>query len=679
MDDQAPLGPRGLDVPYRADLDGLRALAIVAVLAYHAFPKELPGGYVGVDIFFVISGFLIASLIRSQIVKERFTVLGFYGRRVRRILPALALILAVSLVVGYFVLFPNEYRNLGVQSVAGAAFFANLAAWRDTGYFDLGALRKPLLHLWSLGIEEQFYFVWPLLLWLARRHTHQALAWISAVAVASFALNLAAVFILHNTSLAFYLPLTRIWELALGSLLAYSDWPRDRSPIHQRFGALSKLQAFCERPLPRNLCAFTGLLFIGFALVALRPGFAYPGWFALLPVVGTMLLILTGRDSWLGRQWFSHRVAVYVGLISYPLYLWHWPLLCYARLVWRDSRPLMAMVIGASFLLAILTYHGIERPIRGTSRRRRLATFGLLAANGAFALIGLFVARGMLHRDPPADAKPIIAAIGDHDFPSGDAFDRSGALLASNIISGNPSAVTLYIGDSHLQQYWPRLRELPQLRPAGLNSIYFAAHSGCPPLPEVSRIDADIPCARFFDQAMRLADDPRVKTVVFAAWWEWYFMPRPGETEIQEPVYLVTDQAKAVLTLDRPDAHVVFDAFEATVSRLIRSGKKVVIVLSNPTSESFSPASMVRRVTYRRTLAEAVSRAAVLAQTAPMTDRLRGLARRSGAVIVDPLDYQCNLSVCPTTTTEGVPLYSDSNHMRPFFVRELDYLDLYNY
>ncbi|MEZ5488290.1 MAG: acyltransferase [Steroidobacteraceae bacterium] len=206
---------------YRPDVDGLRAIAVLSVLVYHAFPDLLPGGFVGVDIFFVISGFLISGIILTRIQAGTFTFADFYARRIRRIFPALAAVLVACLLAGWLILFPVDYERLGGHVLAGAAFVSNLVLWRESGYFDTSSELKPLLHLWSLGVEEQFYLIWPVLLVLAARFLHRILWAIVAVALLSFAANLLLVG--SHASAAFYLPITRFWELMLGSMLAYAQ------------------------------------------------------------------------------------------------------------------------------------------------------------------------------------------------------------------------------------------------------------------------------------------------------------------------------------------------------------------------------------------------------------------------------------------------------------------------
>jgi peptidoglycan/LPS O-acetylase OafA/YrhL len=203
---------------YRPDIDGLRAIAVLCVVGFHAFPNSVKGGFIGVDIFFVISGYLITSIIASDLQNETFSFSNFYRRRINRIFPALTLVLIASLLIGYFVLLPSELKNLGKQVAGGATFISNFLFWQESGYFDQAAETKPLLHLWSLAIEEQFYIIWPIALWLLRNHAGRWLILVTTICLASFCLNLWL--INSDPSATFYSPLTRFWELALGAMLA---------------------------------------------------------------------------------------------------------------------------------------------------------------------------------------------------------------------------------------------------------------------------------------------------------------------------------------------------------------------------------------------------------------------------------------------------------------------------
>ncbi len=279
------------------------------VLNFHAFPEAAPGGFVGVDVFFVISGFLITGIIARELDQKRFSLLGFYVRRIRRIFPALIVVLAATLVLGWLWLLPSAYAQLGSDAFFSAAFLANIALLLQSGYFDIESARKPLLHLWSLGIEEQFYLAWPLLLMLAARLRLSIVAMASVLCVASFVLNVALIGT-HPVA-SFYLPFTRAFELLAGAVLA-RGWDR----IDQGDAA-------------SNRRAWIGMALIAVSAAILDPHRAFPGWWALLPVGGTALL-LSAPKAWPSRAVLASPPLVWIGLISYPLYLWHWPLLVFS-------------------------------------------------------------------------------------------------------------------------------------------------------------------------------------------------------------------------------------------------------------------------------------------------------------------------------------------------------------
>jgi len=368
-------GTQDANSGYRADIDGLRGLAVLAVVAYHAFPYWLRGGFIGVDVFFVISGFLISGLIVGGIERQQFSLVDFYGRRIRRIFPALLLVLATCWIGGWFLLFADEYEQLGKHIAGGAGFISNLVLWREGGYFDAAAETKSLLHLWSLGIEEQFYIAWPVLLCLAIRKRVHALTVTLAIAALSFALCL---HLLKTDAIAsFYSPLTRFWELLIGAALALVS--RRRATVLLGGGARAA-----------NAQSAAGLALIGIALVTISQEQPYPGWRALLPTVGAALVIAAGSSAWLNRKVLANRLLVWFGLISFPLYLWHWPLLTFARIVESDmpSRATRITLVLAAILLAWATYRLVERPIRlggrGTTKAVTLAV--LMAVVGAAGL-----------------------------------------------------------------------------------------------------------------------------------------------------------------------------------------------------------------------------------------------------------------------------------------------------
>lgn len=341
---------------YRPDIDGLRAVAVLSVVAFHAFPSVMKGGFIGVDVFFVISGFLISTIILENLDKKTFRFSEFYARRVKRIFPALLLIVVASYVVGWFYLMADEYAALGKHIAAGAGFVSNFILWGESGYFDNAAESKPLLHLWSLGIEEQFYILWPFVLWFAWRVRAGRLLPIVFLAVISFGLNIKG--IAKDSVGAFYLPQSRFWELLSGSALAWFI-------LYRKKVAESVPSPIADGTLLQVL-SWLGLSLLAYGFARFDNTIQFPGTWAIVPVLGTVLIILAGPTSWMNRNVLSNNLLVWFGLLSFPLYLWHWPLLSFARIIEGEipSAHLRLAAVVLSVFLAWLTVRFIETPIR---------------------------------------------------------------------------------------------------------------------------------------------------------------------------------------------------------------------------------------------------------------------------------------------------------------------------
>jgi peptidoglycan/LPS O-acetylase OafA/YrhL len=350
-------------ISYRPDIDGLRAVAVAAVVLYHAFPTVLPGGFVGVDIFFVISGFLITGIILKENAAGTFSFARFYARRVRRIFPALAVVLSSCLAAGYFLLLPDELAQLGSHVGAGALFLSNIVLLTESSYFDVGASQKILLHLWSLGIEEQFYAAWPVLLMAARWCRLPTVASIVALITGSFVANLIVTG--SDPTAAFYLPITRAWELLTGALLAVTSLR-----------------------LPKAV-AWLGLLCFTAACALFSETTLFPGWAAALPILAAFLII-AAPESPLNKAVLSHSWMRAVGKISYPLYLWHWPLLLFPKIVLGyELEPLrQASCVALAVALATATYLLVESPVRGDNRLYA-KSFALSSILACLAVMGL--------------------------------------------------------------------------------------------------------------------------------------------------------------------------------------------------------------------------------------------------------------------------------------------------
>jgi peptidoglycan/LPS O-acetylase OafA/YrhL len=385
---------------YRPEIDGLRALAVLLVILVHAFPEKMPNGFIGVDIFFVISGYLITGILLNQLQSEQFSIRDFYIRRANRIFPALILVLIACLCFGWLSMFADEFKLLGRSVASGAGFIANINLLAEGGYWDISSKLKPLLHLWSLGVEEQFYFLWPVLLWGVWRTRLSFLAVFAALFLASLFWNL--YFIKIDQAATFYLPFSRFWELIAGGALAYFNnssassslniWPFIMfKTIKQRFPRYYSQEAVHESI--SNLCIIVGLFLITCALLVRYPPQEFPGRHAILPVLGTVLILASDSHAWLNSRLLSNRLLVYIGLISFPLYLWHWPLLAFGRIIGNGELSIhcrnLALIL--TVILAIATFHLLENPVRKNAKYRRITAITLALLLTICGATGYFV------------------------------------------------------------------------------------------------------------------------------------------------------------------------------------------------------------------------------------------------------------------------------------------------
>jgi len=458
------------DLEFRKDINGLRALAVLGVVAFHADRALVPGGFAGVDVFFVISGFLISRIILSECAVGHFSLSTFYAKRAKRILPALIVVLGAVWIVGCFRAAPVQFRDIGGGLLGNSYFTVNFWLMRLAGvggYFGADSSAKPLLHLWSLSIEEQFYLVWSVLLLAVFKSNDRLLPFlILFIFVASFAYCVALTPI--NPIAAFYLPWTRAWELALGALLAYREvlflrrWPypsRWRADIGAGLGV--------------------ALIIAGYLL--LSEAGPFPGWRAAIPTAGCALVIAHPR-SFVGDVALGNRVATFFGLISYPLYLWHWPLFAFAH-IWPGVIPTSGVMFGLAAVavaLAALTYRLIESPAAALFRRRPYAVALVLVAG--LALTGVvgritYNARGFPGRFPPAVTRvfdfDVNGAQGkrlmqcfyqrdDRGYSLAEERERAARFFEANqcAVADDPTKPTiLVVGDSHAAHLFAGLTE----------------------------------------------------------------------------------------------------------------------------------------------------------------------------------------------------------------------------
>lgn len=633
---------------YRPDIDGLRAVAILFVVGFHAAPGLVPGGFAGVDVFFVISGFLISGIIFRAVERQTFTFRDFYGRRIRRIFPALATMIVAVALLAWPIFLRDEYEVLGKHIASAAGFALNLVLYQNfTGYFDT-TNSTPLIHLWSLGVEEQFYILWPLLIVTAWKLGNRLRSALTALAALSFAANI--LFIYSAPLASFYLPSGRLWELAVGGMLAYST--------HAPGGETSSSRASGSLLQP-NLRGIVGGILLIASFGILREAFAFPGWWALLPCCGALLLISAGPESWVNRHVLACRPMVYVGLISYPLYLWHWPLLAVGRLYFAGSLGTFgtAGAVTTAFVLAALTYQYIELPVR-TSRNPGRVTVLLCATLTTCGALGYLISIAFI---PSRSASPIVERLVRASREDWLSNSRSSwtADTGNFITLGSGADRVLYFGDSNMQQYYPRISQLAADPLSSSRSFVFAMKGGCPPVVElIPPGPARARCQDFVDNAIAYANDPHVQTIVLSAYWYQY---------------LVSLSAGCCNGPLKPDLEFALKNLKELIARSVSQGKRVYVILNIPVNANLNPRRMIRRNFGRagfEVKIPSVGRDEVAKALHGSMSVLRQLSIDAGASVIDPLDWLCDATHCPVITAAGQPMYRNERHLNATYVRE---------
>src|SRR5262245_53969924 len=559
---------------YRADIDGLRAVAVLPVVFYHFQIAPFTGGFVGVDIFFVISGYLITSLIHCEMLGGAFSPARFYERRIRRILPAQFLMMLVTTALAGSVLFPQDLMHYSRSLIATTLFGSNFFFWSTVDYFDIIAERKPLLHTWSLAVEEQFYLLYPALFWVLRGASQRKLLHIVG---AIFLVSLgASIWALRFAPISdFYLLPFRAWELMLGAMLALT-------PIKSSGRTSTAL-------------AWSGLALLVFSIFAFSVDTPFPGEYALLPCIGAACLIYAGPQTIVGRA-LSLRPVVFIGLISYSLYLWHWPLLILARhVVLRDlllSEKLALILLSAA--VATLSWAYVERPFRTLGK---IPSRSLLPLAGVG--IGIFViasaagefSRGFPQRFDMAFRKLVEAtvrmpdqcqtphAVGSHRFC------RIGA-------QGSTPATFMIWGDSHAGAVLPAFIDIVQRETL---SGYTAGRGDCAPLMGVMMLSGATGkvCRDLNNEAARTATQTNIRTVVLAAKWAAYAEGTHFSIDEGGPSLFLTDESSSKSDR-RQNAQVFSRGLERTVAALAQAGKNIIIVASVPEMKISVPHALAR-------------------------------------------------------------------------------------
>lgn len=644
---------------YRPEIDGLRAVAVIPVMFFHAGFPGFGGGFVGVDVFFVISGYLITSIIAEDLSKDRFSIADFYERRARRILPALFFVMLACVPMAWLWMFPGQMVEFSRSAIAVSVFLSNVYFWTRSGYFAEDSELMPLLHTWSLAVEEQFYIFFPIFLLLFwRLGRHRLLGLIIGITIVSFAL---AEWSSHRFASAnFYLPHTRAWELMAGAICAF---------------------IIRERGVRNNgLLAWAGMLAILYSIVAFSEHTPFPGVYAIFPVVGTALVILfAGGENTLARV-LSVKVVVGIGLVSYSAYLWHQPLFAFARLysLNEPGRGLFAALCLPTFALAWFSWRFVEQPFRrrGKSPHSRTWCFtASFAGLAATALLGWFGLKGSgFPERVPESARALLAVSADknpyrrycHLGESRNVFDHP--LENCDRYSNDGKFDVLMIGDSHLDAIGYELQEA--LLEQGLSS-YAVSYSGCVALIGLYRVDADgsHKCEEYTLSMLRFAKARGINTIVHVARLPLYLHGQRydnGEGGVERGGHAfvdVTSQAPRKSDWDskkRQDR--VLKQFEVSMRQILQDFN-LIVVEPVPEPGWHVPQYLAKAAQRDKQVSATVSLEGYRDRTKDLVDTFTAL-RSDNFTLFKTSDYFCdNDSGRCRTTVSGLPAYRDTNHL----------------
>lgn len=647
---------------YRPDIDGLRTIAVVPVVLFHAGVAGFSGGFVGVDIFFVISGYLITSIIHSELANNRFSIARFYERRARRILPALFAVMLACLITGWFMLTPADYEQMAQSILAALLFVSNMWFWQNSGgYFQGASDYLPMLHTWSLAAEEQFYIFFPLFLMALHRFGRRlVLPATLAVVVVSFLLAFWATPKMPSAS--FYLLPTRIWELGFGCLLALGIAPQQMN-----------------RTL-RELVAAMGLLAIAVPIVIYDHSTVFPGLAALPPVLGAALIILAGSTGpTLVGHLLSLRPMLFIGLLSYSLYLWHWPIMAFAR-NWLFSVELppawQAGTVIASFAAAWASWRFVEHPFRKPARDGGLSRRQIFTSSGVgMASIGLLAGMVMISSGAASqrfsDEQLAGMATTERYEPGTHCFDTYKAQELCAFGAKEAASTWLLWGDSHARHLLPAISALAEREG---RKLIFAGASTCPPLLGINQTDTAI---RNFDRCMAYREEVMqriekmastkpgavhsLETVIVSARWPIYVEGRRMPAENKETLVLYMEGESPSFGGKSHNATLVEQGLSRTRDRILASGKRMILVETVPEISWDVAARFKSHVLFGRPMPADPELSQIAARQGSTNTILERVASVPGITLV-PMATQICTATCPTHDSQTV-YYSDNNHL----------------
>ena len=623
---------------YRPDIDGLRAIAVLAVVFYHSGFGIVSGGYVGVDVFFVISGFLITTIIVRELVAGKFSIAGFYERRMRRILPAIVATVSVCLLIGFFLFEPKDFQNLARSSIANNLFLSNVYFYWQTGYFDPNAELKPLLHTWSLSLEEQYYVVTPLLLMMVAKFFKQRfLLFVVPIFAVSFAANVYGMD--TNPSRVFYMLPTRAWELAMGSMLAIAVVPR------------------LTNQLVLQSLAMLGLSLIFFSIVVFDDQTAFPGAYAALPVFGTAILIYTGRaGTTLINRALAVRPVVFIGLISYSLYLWHWPVIvfsAYLKGMELDQTEKMFLLL-IIFTVSVLSWRFVETPFR---KKKLLPTRKAIFAASMGATVVLIIV-----------ALTAVVSVLDKEWRHWRSCENVVERISDNqdlCVVGNDSGAPLFLiwGDSHARSLNSSVDASAQRMG---RTGYVASSSACAPLRGIEPVHRP-ECYEFNETVFSyVIQRPEIDTVVLIARWTILidgtrYKNEEGDTfELRD---VLAEQGSK-----QNQENMLDTGLRRTIQSLLDAGKKVFVVGPVPEVGYNVPSvNHIAQITNRDVNAMIAPTVQEFeARNARVLSILSQIQTDYDITVLSPSSLLCDDTICRVALDDGTSLYRDDHHLSTF-------------
>lgn len=603
---------------FRKDINALRAISVIAVTIYHFSPDIMPSGFAGVDVFFVISGYLMCSIVLSNLDNNRFSLIDFYSRRAKRIIPSLIFLSICLMIFGFVYLNPIEYKTLAKHVISSLSFSSNYLYYLESGYFDTDAKTKWLLNTWSLSVEWQFYIIFPLfILFLNKITSRQKLIyWVTTATIISFFVSLYAA--KTSTNLAYFGLTSRIWEMSLGCVAFLADIK------------ISKIK--------RKVIAILGVIFILTSFFIYKPSTPWPSPYAIIPALGAILVLIANFDF----RFYSSRIIDIIGKSSYSIYLWHWPIL--VGLTYYNVENKITIGLVTTLLISIFMYNIIEKKV--SNQDAKATTLKATVAITILMIVSFLAyhTNGFINRLPEAEKKLLISAsqaTDDWEFPTSNYKFED---IKLRVINGNSDNNILIIGDSHIQQLYPFFKKWNSHY-----NIFFLTKGGCFVTAKKTGSGTNCNVLREYNKLLKSYQFEKIVTNFYCFTCDLPTNQSEKDVELQSRLF----------------------AYNSFVDDLLSHTKQVYLIKGEPKGKEFSPDWSIKNNGPSFIHESQVREHYIVHESAIMM-----IKRKNELNILDPIEYLCNKGVCKTRSENNEFYYKDSDHMRPWYVIEkASYLD----